>query len=109
MGDGDAVAIRTELFAGLRERVLQAVDGGMSVRQVAVRFGVSVAYIYKALIRRRRTGDSGVNPNRGHRPRKLSAEQALALTAHIRSLPGITLAQAQAWLKAEYNVELSIG
>ncbi len=51
----------------LRDRVIGAVDGGMAVRQAAVTFGVSIAYIYKALIRRRLTGDSGPNPNRGHR------------------------------------------
>lgn len=80
----------------LRDRVLAAVDGGMAVRQVAATFRVSVAYIYKALIRRRQTGDSGISPNRGRPPRKLSPAQELALAAHIRSRPGITLAQAQA-------------
>jgi len=93
----------------LRDRVFAAVDGGMAVRQVATIFKVSIAYIYKALIRRRLTGDAGSNPNRGHPPRKLSDEQDLALAAHIRSRPGITLAQAQAWLKAEHGVELSTG
>lgn len=93
----------------LRDRVLAAVDGGMAVRQVATTFQVSVAYIYKALIRRRLTGDSGINPNRGCPPRKLSPAQELALAAHIRSRPGITLAQAQAWLQAEHGVEISSG
>jgi transposase len=93
----------------LRDRVLGAVDGGMAVRQTATTFQVSIAYIYKALIRRRLTGDAGVNPNRGHPPRKLSAEQEVALAAHIRSRPGITLAQAQAWVLAEHGVELSTG
>jgi len=72
-------------------------------------FGVSIAYIYKALIRRRMTGHAGINPHRGHAPRKLSGAQELALAAHIRSRPGITLAQAQAWLLAEYDVALSTG
>lgn len=49
----------------LRDRVLGAVDGGQPVRQVAAIFGVSVSYIYKALIRRRVTGDSRPNPNVG--------------------------------------------
>lgn len=93
----------------LRDRVLAAVDGGMAVRQVAATFQVSISYIYKALIRRRLTGDAGINPNRGRPPRKLSGEQELALAAHIRSRPGITLAQAQAWLKAEHGVTLSTG
>jgi transposase len=93
----------------LRDRVLAAVDGGMAVRHAAVTFKVSIAYIYKALIRRRLTGDARINPNRGHPPRKLSGEQELALAAHIRSRPGVTLAQAQAWLEAEHGVELSTG
>lgn len=93
----------------LRDRVLAAVDDGMAVRQVAATFKVSVAYIYKALIRRRQTGDSGINPNRGRPPRKLAPVQELALAAHIRSRPGITLAQAQAWLQAEHGIEISSG
>lgn len=93
----------------LRDRVLGAVDGGMAVRQAAATFQVSIAYIYKALIRRRLTGDAGINPGRGRPPRKLSAEQDLALAAYIRSRPGTTLAQAQVWLKAEHGVELSTG
>ena len=93
----------------LRDRVLGGVDGGMAVRKAAATFGVSIAYIYKALIRRRLTGNAGINPNRGHHPRKLSGEQELALAAHMRSRPGITLAQAQAWLLAEHGVSLSTG
>lgn len=93
----------------LRDRVLGAVDAGMAVRQAATIYGVSIAYIYKALIRRRLTGESGINPNRGHRPRKLSPDQELALATHIRLLPGITLVQAQAWLQAEQGVVLSAG
>ena len=93
----------------LRDRVIAAVDGGVAVRQAAVTFGVSIAYIYKVLIRRRLTGDSGRNPNRGHRPRKLAPDQEMALAAHIGSRPGITLVQTQAWLLAEHGVELSTG
>ena len=93
----------------LRDRVIGAVDGGMAVRQAAAIFGVSIAYIYKALIRRRLTGDSGPNPNRGRRARKLSPDQEAALAARIRSRPGITLAQVQAWLVAEQGVSLSTG
>lgn len=93
----------------LRDRVLGAVDGGMAVRRAAATFGVSIAYNYKALIRRRLTGDAGINLNRGHNPRKLRPEQELALAAHMRSRPGITLAQAQAWLLVEHGVQLSSG
>ena len=93
----------------LRDRILTAVDGGMAVGQVATTFRVSRAYIYKALIRRRLTGDSGPNPNRGHAPRKLTPAQETALAAHMRAHPGITLARVQAWLEAEHGVSLSTG
>jgi transposase len=89
--------------------VLGAVDAGMPVRATAATFGVSIAYIYKALMRRRLTGDAGINPNRGHNPRKLSPVQEQSLAAHMRSRPGITLAQAQAWLLAQHGVQLSTG
>lgn len=71
--------------------MLGAVDGGMAAREAATIYKVSVTYIYKALIRRRLTGDAGINPGRGRPPRKLSNEQEVALWAHIRSRPGITL------------------
>ena len=93
----------------LRDRVLGAVDGGMAVRQAARTFQVSISYIYKALIRRRQTGESGPNPNRGHRPRKLTPEQEAALAARIEAQPDITLARLQDWLLAEHDVRLSNG
>ena len=49
----------------LRDRVIGAVDGGMAVRQAAATFGVSIAYIYKALIRRRLTGRQRSQPEPG--------------------------------------------
>jgi len=93
----------------LRARVLAAVDGGMAARAAAKLFRVSVSYIYKALIRRRRTGDVSASTRRGHRPRKLSAAQEVALAEHITGYPDITLAALQAWLLSEHGVRLSNG
>ena len=93
----------------LRARVLAAVDGGMAARVAAELFRVSVSYIYKALIRRRRTGEVSARPRRGHRPRKLSAEQEAALGARIEAHPDLTLAALQTWLLAEHGVRLSNG
>ena len=73
----------------LRGRVLAAVDGGMAARAAASVFRVSVSYIYKALIRRRRTGEVNASARRGHRPRKLTPEQEAALAAHIEAHPDI--------------------
>ena len=67
------MAIRAGLFAGLRERVLSAVDGGMAVREAAVLFRVSISYIYKATIRRRLTGETIARPQRCHVSQKLTA------------------------------------
>jgi len=93
----------------LRDRVLGAVDGGRRAYRAAELFGVSPSYIYKALGRRQETGESGPNPNRGHRPRKLSADQEAALEAHIEAHPDFTLARLQDWLEAEHGVRLSDG
>ena len=93
----------------LRARVLAAVDGGMAARVAAALFRVSVSYIYKALIRRRRTGDISASSRRGHRPRKLSPTQEAALAAHIEAHADLTLAALQAWLLAEHGVRLSNG
>ena len=93
----------------LRGRVLAAIDGGMSTRSVAAVFRVSVSYIYKALIRRRRTGEVSASTRRGHRPRKLTPAQEAALAAHIAAHPDITLAALQTWMADEHAVRLSNG
>jgi transposase len=87
----------------LRARVLTAVDGGMAARAAAAVFRVSVSYIYKALIRRRRTGETSASTRRGHRPRKLSGEQEAALAAHIEAHPDTRLAVLQSWLEREHG------
>jgi len=93
----------------LRARVLAAVDGGMAARASAKVFRVSVSYIYKALIRRRRTGEVSASSRRGHRPRKLTPAQEVALAAHIEVHPDLTLAALQRWLLADHGVWLSNG
>src|SRR5438309_5013487 len=93
----------------LRARVLAAIDGGMAARPAASVFRVSVSYIYKALIRRRRTGEVSASSRRGHRPRKLTPAQEAAVAAQIATHPDITLAALQAWLAGEHAVRLSNG
>jgi transposase len=93
----------------LRARVLAAVDGGLAARAAAKLFRVSVSYIYKALIRRRRTGETGASTRRGHRPRKLALAQEAELAEHITAHSDLTLAAVQAWLLAEHGVRLSNG
>lgn len=70
---------------------------------------VTPSYIYKALIRRSVTCDSGPNPSREHNPRNLFPDQEIALADHMRANPGITPAQTQYWLEAENAVTLYTG
>src|SRR5437870_11562724 len=93
----------------LRARVLAAIDGGMAARPAASVFRVSVSYIYKALIRRRRTGEVSASSRRGHRPRRLTLAQEAALAAHITAQPDLTLAVLQTWLLEEHAVWPSNG
>src|SRR3954467_2426556 len=93
----------------LRARVLAAIDGGLATRVAASIFRVSVSYIYKALIRRRRTGEVSASSRRGHRPRKLTLAQEAELAAHITAHPDLTLAVLQTWLLEEHAVRLSNG
>lgn len=93
----------------LRDKILTAVDGGMAVREVAETFGVSKSYVYKAVARRRITGERGVRRGGGHRSRKLSAAQEAAFLAHLRSRPNTTVSQAQCWFLAKLGVRISIG
>lgn len=72
-------------------------------------FRVSISYIYKALIRRRTTGETSANPMLGHRPRKLTPEQEAELAAHVRVHSDMTLAAMQRWLEVEHGVRLSSG
>jgi transposase len=109
IGGGDGLATGSELFGDLRARVLVAVDGGMAAPAAASVFRVSVSYIYKALIRRRRTGEVSASSRRGHRPRKLTPTQEAALASHITAHPDLTLAALQTWLLAEHGVRLSNG
>ena len=92
----------------LRERVLAAVDGGMGAYAVAALFRVSVSYVYKALGRRRLTGEAGSRPRLGRPGQKLAALHD-ALRARVAAEPGATLAELRGWLAAEHGVSVSAG
>lgn len=92
----------------LRDRVLAAVDSGMSAYEVAPLFQVSVSYIYKAQGRRRATGETTVKPMLGRPGQKLAAHLE-ALQAKIKADPDATLAELRAWVLAEFGVSISVG
>jgi transposase len=92
----------------LRERVMAAVDGGLSVDSAAPLFRVSVSYIDKALGRRRATGDVTAHKSGGGPKPKLAAYDE-ALRAQVAQKADITLVELQAWLANDPAVKVSVG
>jgi transposase len=91
-----------------RERVLAAVDGGLPATAVAERFDVSLSFIYKALKRRRLTGETVARAQRNRQELKLAAYHE-AVQAEIVRRPDVTLDELRAWLVETHGVEASLG
>ena len=91
----------------LRERVIDALNSGLSCRAVAERFGVSVSAVVKWSQRFRATGT--VSPKRmgGHRPLALAAERDWLLQ-RINSETNVSLRRLQSEL-AERGIVVSYG
>lgn len=92
----------------LRERVLAAVDRGTPVYEAAPLYQVSVSYIYKALARRRQTGETAARPQRSHMPPML-LDHHHAIASRLAEAPDATLAELRAWLLDEHGVRVSQG
>ena len=70
----------------LRERVMAAVDGGMRVYAAAPVFRVSVSYIYKALGRRTKTGETKARTGRAG-PRRSLRRMTTPFAPRSASIP----------------------
>ncbi len=92
----------------LRDRVMAAVDCGLGVYSAAPLFRVSVSYIYKALGRRRATGDVTAHKSGGGPKPKLAAYDE-ALRAQVAQKGDVTLIELQAWLAGDHAVKVSVG
>jgi transposase len=94
------------LSVDLRERVVAAVDGGMSRRQAAERFGVSAASAVRWMQQKRSTGTVRPAPQGGDtRSRRIEAHTAV-IDAAVTGKPDITLEELQAVL-AERGVSVA--
>ena len=79
------------LSIDLRERLVSAVDGGMTRRSAAKRFGVAASTAIKWVYQWRRTGDLAPRPRGGDRRSErieVHAEEVLRLVAET---PDLTL------------------
>jgi transposase len=74
----------------LRERVVQRLVAGHSVRDVAETFGVSVASVVKWSQRKRRTGSAAAKPMGSRLARSLAGQREWML-ARIAEKPDLTL------------------
>jgi transposase len=92
----------------LRERVIAAVDGGLGAYASAAVFRVSVSYIYKALGRRRATGETTARAS-GRGPAQKLAPFDAALRARVAEEPDITLVELQNWFLAQHATKVSVG
>ena len=92
----------------LRERVVGAVeDEGLSRRQAAERFGVSVSTAINWVSRFRRTGSAAPGQMGGHRPKKIIGEYRSWLLERCKrtdfTLQGLVAELAQRGLKVDYR------
>src|SRR3954452_19957299 len=87
------------LSQDLRERIVQAVEGGSPIRRAARRFAVSASAAIKLMQRVRQTGGTAPAKVGGYR-RPLLEAHADALRAIVSSQAGITLREIRAALEA---------
>jgi transposase len=91
----------------IRERLVSAVDSGLTRRSAARRFGVAASTAIKWVDQWRRTGDVGPRPQGGdHRSHRIEAysQEILAL---VEELPDITLAEITAHLDAGHGLTVA--
>ncbi len=79
----------------LRKRVVSAYDHGIAPGEVAARFEVSLAWVYRLIQRRRDTGSIEPRKQTKFRRRALSAADEARLVALITTRPDATLAELQ--------------
>ncbi|OYW97946.1 MAG: hypothetical protein B7Z12_20715 [Caulobacter vibrioides] len=94
------------LSLDLRERVVAAINGGLSCRAAAARFGVSAASAIRWQQLTLSQGDARPGPLGGHRRSGLIEKNADVILAMLDARSDITLAELQAGL-AERGVAVS--
>jgi transposase len=94
--------------ADLRERVLATIDTGLPTARVAERFDVSISFIYKALKRRRLTGETTARAQCNQQALKLAAHHE-AIRVEVERRPDVTLEELRRWLVETHGVEASLG
>jgi transposase len=92
----------------MQKRQEQVCPYGEQVGEIAELFRVSVAYVSKALTRRRTTGATTVRAQHGHKLPRLAPFYA-AIRAYIAERGDTTIAELRTWLLATHQVAASVG
>jgi|AutmiccommunBRH5_1029478.scaffolds.fasta_scaffold05559_2 transposase len=96
------------LSQDLRDRVVAAVEGGMSCRQAATRFGVSAASAIRWRQLALRHGTPAAKPQGGDRRSARIEAHAAFILGCVEATDDITLVEIQALL-AERGVAVGVG
>ena len=91
----------------LRSRALAAVDGGLSCRQAAERFGVSASSVIRWAALRRSGGDARPRVSGGDRLSHRTEAHAALIHAALAEIPDITLSEIKQKLAGQ-GAEVSI-
>jgi putative transposase len=91
------------LSLDLRERLVEAVESGSSIRQAARRFSVSPSAAIKLMQRVETTGRLEPDQSGGRKPLLLEPH-AEALAGMVKAEPDITRAEIQAELERRFDV-----
>ena len=97
------------LAQDLRDRVIQSIRGGLSCRAAARRFNIAPATAIRWYQRYTETGSAKPGKRGGYRGRHRIEPYAPLILGWIEEQRDITLAELQAKLKAEHNVDFAIG
>jgi len=95
------------LSLDLRERLVEAVESGSSIRQAALRYSVSPSAAIKLMQRVETTGSLEPERSGGRRPRLLEPH-AEALASMVETDPDITLVAIQAELERRFDMMAGI-
>jgi transposase len=91
----------------LRERVVSAVDGGVSRRAAAERFGVAVSTAIKWVALWRRTGDVRPRPQGGDKRSQPIEIHAADILSWVAEKPDMTLAEIALQLRETHGLKVA--
>ena len=95
------------LSIDLRERLVSAVDGGMSRRSAAERFGVAASTAIKWVDRWRQSGDVRPRPLGGDKRSHRIEAHAGEILALIEATPDVTLGEIAAHLERMHGLKVA--